>query len=448
MKKTTYPNIIVPPPGPKAKEWIVRDDKIISPYNRPYYYPFVAESAKGCIVKDVDGNEYIDFNSGIAVMNVGHSHPKVVEAVKNQVEELIHYCYTDFRYPHVVKLAERLLEIIPIDSDKKIFFGNSGAESIETAIKTVKWHTQKPYLLSFIGGFHGRTMGALSVTASSSKYKEHFYPMMGGVRHAPYAYCYRCTFNLEYPSCGFACVDYIEDVIFKKYLPPDETAAMLIEAIQGEGGYVAPPEGYHKKLKKLADKHDILLIYDEIQTGMGRTGKWFAIEHYGIEPDVICMAKGIASGFPLSATIAKADVMDWGPGVHCSTFGGNPVCCAAAMAVMDVMKEEKLLENAEKQGSYIKRRFNDIKEESNIIGDVRGKGLLVGIEIVKDKGTKEPGIEAMSKIRYRSWTKGLLLISCGESTIRIAPPLTINREYVDISIDIIESTLKEVEKEL
>lgn len=448
MTKKSYPHMIIEPPGPKARALIDREDRIISPYNRPFYYPFVAESAKGCIVKDVDGNEYIDFNSGLAVMNVGHSHPRVVEAVQQQMEKLIHYSYTDFRYPYVVDLAEKIMEIVPGDSAKKAFFGNSGAEGVEAAIKAVKWHTTRPYLLSFIGAFHGRTTGAVSVTASSQKYKRRFFPLMPGVRHVPYPYCYRCTFNLKYPDCGLACIDYIDDVVFKKYLPPDETAAIIFEPIQGEGGYIAPPEDYFVKLKKLADKYGILLIDDEIQAGMGRTGKWFAIEHYGIEPDIFCIAKGIASGLSLSATVAKEEVMDWEPGAHCTTFGGNPVACAAAIAVIDTIKEENLMGNAANQGSYIMRRFKEMQEESKIIGDIRGKGLMLGIEIVKDRDSKEPGAKEANEIKNRSWMKGLLLITCGESTIRIAPPLVITRELIDEGINIIQNSIKEVEKEL
>lgn len=448
MTEKKYPNIKVEPPGPKALEWLERDKKVLAPYNRPFYYPFVAESGEGCIVRDVDGNEYIDFNSGIAVMNVGHCHPKVVQAVSEQVKKFMHYSYTDFYYPYVVRLAEKLTEITPGDFPKKFFFGNSGAEAVEAAIKVVKWHTRRPYLLAFIGAFHGRTMGAVSLTASKPIQKKYFFPMMPGVVHVPYPYCYRCVFNLTYPDCNFYCVDYIEDMVLKKFVPPEETAAIVFEPIQGEGGYVVPPPNYFQRLKKLADKYGILLVADEVQSGMGRTGKWFAVEHWNFEPDVLCMAKGIASGFSLGGIMAKAEIMDWEPGAHCTTFGANPVACAAAMAVIDVIKEENLLENATKQGEYALKRLKEMQEKYEIIGDVRGKGLMIGVELVRSKYTKEPAEEESHEVIKRCWKKGLVIITAGDSTVRIAPPLIITRELFDIGLDILESCIKEVESEL
>jgi len=440
-----YPNIVIEPPGPKALEWIKREEKIISPYNRPYYYPLVVESAKDCIIRDVDGNEYIDFNSGLVVMNVGHCHPKVIEAIEKQIRKLMHYSYTDFRYPYVVQLAEKFLEIVPGETPKKIFFCNSGAESVEAAIKMARWHTKRPYIIAYTGSFHGRTYMAMSLTASSPKYRARFGPLVPGVEHVPYPYCYRCPWKQEYPDCDLWCVDFIDEYYFKKYVPPEETAAIVFEPIQGEGGYVPAPDGYFKKLKKLADQYGILLVDDDVQAGMGRTGKWFGIEHYGIEPDILCTSKGTASGLSLGVTAAKADVMDWGVGVHCTTFGGNPVACAAAMAVIDIIKEERLLENAARQGEYIMKRFKEAQESLELIGDVRGKGLMIGVELVKDRKTKEPAVEERDEVMRRSWKKGVAIIGCGTSTLRIAPPLTITRELVDTALDIIIESIKEVE---
>jgi 4-aminobutyrate aminotransferase len=443
---TAYPKIVVSPPGPKARETVKKDESLVSPsYAR--FYPLVIDSGKGCIVKDVDGNEFIDFNSGLVCLNVGHSHPKVVAAIKKQCDRFLHYSNTDFYYDEVIDLAGKLAEITPGDFNKKVYFGNSGAEAIEAAVKLAKWHSRRQLFIAFISAFHGRTIGALSFTASKPTQRRYFFPLMPGVTHVPYPYCYRCPFKLTYPECHYWCVDFIDEYVLQKYVPPEDTAAILYEPIQGEGGYVVPPPEYPKRLKKLADKYGLLFIDDEVQTGMGRTGKWFAIEHWDVEPDIICSAKGLASGMPLGAVIAKAKVMDWVGGSHASTFGGNPLSCAAALAVIDTIKEEKLLENATKQGAYIMKRLEELKARSEIVGDVRGKGLMIGLEIVEDKKSKKPAPEKVKEIMIRSWKRGVAVITCGTSTIRIAPPLVITRELVDSALDIIEDTVKEVEKE-
>ena len=443
---SSYPKIVVTPPGPKAREWVKKDENVISPsYGR--FYPLVVESAKGCIVKDVDGNEFIDFNSGLVCMNVGHNHPKVVAAIKNQCDRFLHYSNTDFFYKEVIELADKLAHIAPGGPEKKVYFGNSGAEAMEAAVKLAKWHTRKQLFLGFISAFHGRTIGALSFTASKPTQRRYFFPLMPGVTHVPYGYCYRCPYKLTFPECRYWCVDFIDEYVLQKYIPPEDVAAIVIEPIQGEGGYVVPPPEYHQRIKKLADKYGFLLIDDEVQSGMGRTGKWFAIEHWGVEPDIVCTSKALASGLPLGATIAKAKVMDWVPGSHASTFGGNPLSCVAAGAVIDVIKEEKLLENATKQGAYIMKRLTELKEKSEIVGDVRGKGLMIGMEIVEDKESKKPAPQKVSEIMMGSWKRGINVITCGASTIRIAPPLVITRELVDSSLDIIEDVTKEVEKE-
>jgi 4-aminobutyrate aminotransferase len=442
---SSYPKIVVTPPGPKARELVKKDESLISPsYGR--FYPLVVESGKGCIVKDVDGNEFIDFNSGLVCMNVGHNHPKVVTAIKNQCDRFLHYSNTDFYYKEVIDLAGKLAEITPGTPDKKVYFGNSGAEAVEAAVKLAKWHTRRQLFIGFISAFHGRTVGALSFTASKPTQKRYFFPLMPGVTHVPYAYCYRCPFKLTFPECHYWCVDFIDEYVLQKYVPPEDTAAFLVEAIQGEGGYVVPPPEYFQRIKKIADKYGMLFIVDEVQSGMGRTGKWWAIEHWGVEPDIVCSAKGLASGMPLGATIAKAEVMDWVPGSHASTFGGNPLSCVAASAVIDAIQEEKLLENATKQGAYITKRFGELKERSEIVGDVRGKGLMIGVEIVENKESKKPAPQKASEIMMRSWKRGVNVITCGASTIRIAPPLVITRELVDSALGILEDSIKEVEK--
>jgi len=443
---STYPKIVVSPPGPKARGFLKKDEQFISPsYVR--YYPLVVESANGCIVKDVDGNEYIDLNAGIACMNVGHNHPQVVTAVKNQCDRFLHYSNTDFYYKEVINLAEKLAEIAPGAFEKKTYFGNSGTEAVEAAVKLAKWHTRKQLFIGFISAFHGRTTGALSFTASKPVQKRYFSPLMPGVAHVPYAYCYRCPFKLNYPECHCWCVDFIEEFVLQKYLPPEDTAAILIEPIQGEGGYVVPPPEYFQRLKKLADKYDLLLIADEVQSGIGRTGKWFAIEHWSVEPDIICIAKALASGLPIGATVAKAEIMDWTGGSHASTFGGNPLSCAAAVAVIDVIKKEKLLDNANKQGAYALKRLGELEERSDMVGDIRGKGLMIGVELVQDKESKKPAVQKASQVITRAWKRGVAIVTCGASTLRIAPPLTIHREMLDTALDIVEDTINEVAKE-
>ena len=442
----SYPKIVVRPPGPKARELVKKDESLISPsYVR--YYPLVIESGEDCILSDVDGNEYIDFNSGLVCLNVGHRHPKVINAIKNQCDRFLHYSNTDFYYREVVDLAEKLSEITPGRFEKKVYFGNSGAEAVEAAVKLSKWHTRKHRFIAFIGGFHGRTLGALSLTGSKLVQRRYFFPMLPGVTHIPYPYCYRCPFKLSYPDCDYWCVDFIDELVLQRYLPPEEVAGIVFEPIQGEGGYVVPPPEYFQRLKKIADRYGFILIDDEIQSGTGRTGRWFAIEHWKVKPDIVCIAKAIASGLPLGATVARARLMDWERGSHASTFGGNPLACAAALAVIDVIKEEKLLENAEKQGNYILKRLQDLKEECEIVGNVQGKGLMIGAEIVEDKETKSPGVDKVREIMIRSWKRGIAIITCGASTLRIVPPLTITRELVDAGLEIIEDVIKEVEKE-
>ncbi|MBN1785123.1 MAG: acetyl ornithine aminotransferase family protein [Candidatus Bathyarchaeota archaeon] len=438
--------MVVRPPGPKARELVKRDSNAISPsYTR--YYPLVVDSGHDCIVKDVDGNEYVDFNSGLACLNLGHNHPKIVKAIKSQCDKFLHYANTDFYYQETVNLAEKLFQITPGDFQKRVHFGNSGTEAIETAIKLSKWHTRKHQFIAFIGAFHGRTCGATALTASKLAQRRHYFPLIPGITHVPYPYCYRCPFNLSYPECNFRCIDFIDDQVLQKYVPPEEVAGFVFEPIQGEGGYVVPPPEYFQRLKKLADKYGLLMIADEVQSGIGRTGKWFAIEHWKTDPDILCSAKSLASGLPLSATVARTRLMDWEAGTHASTFGGNPLACAAATNVIDVIKEEKLLENAEKQGSYIMKWLQNVKQEQEIVGDVRGKGLMIGVEFVEDKESKMAGVDQAREVMMSCWRRGVAIVTCGVSTLRLVPPLTITRELVDTSLEILGDVIKEVEKE-
>ncbi|MBC8224149.1 acetyl ornithine aminotransferase family protein [Candidatus Bathyarchaeota archaeon] len=442
-----YPKIVVKPPGPKAREIVERDHAIISPsFGRAY--PLVIKSGRGCIITDVDGNEYIDLNAGLAVCNVGHSHPRVVQAVKDQVDRFLHYSYTDFYYENYVDLGETLQELIPGDFEKKFFYGNSGAESVEAAIKLSRWHSRRQGILAYIGAFHGRTLGAVSLTASKPAQRRYFAPLVPGVEHIFYPYCYRCPFNLEYPDCGFRCVTYIDDYLFKKFVPPEEVAMIFVEPIQGEGGYVVPPDGYYKALRELCDEHGILIAADEVQSGFGRTGKWFASEHFDLVPDIICMAKGIAAGLPLGVTASRADLMDWTPGSHASTFGGNPVSASAAIEVIKIIKEERLLENAEKVGGHLMKRLREMQDSHPMIGDVRGRGLMVGVELVKDRDSKEPAKEETEEVMMRCFEKGAALVNCGVSVIRWMPPLLITEELIDSALEIFDGVLGEVEKKL
>jgi 4-aminobutyrate aminotransferase len=441
-----YPKMVVSPPGPKARELVVKDEQFVSPsYQR--YYPFVVESANDCIVRDVDGNEYIDFNSGIACMNVGHNHPRVVDAIKSQCDKFLHYSNADFYSKEVINLAQKLATVTPGEFAKKTYFGNSGTEAVEAAVKIARWHTRKQLFIGFTGAFHGRTMGSLAFTASKPVQRSHFAPFMPGVTHVPYPYCYRCPFKLEASSCDCWCADFIEEQVLQKFLPAEDVAAILFEPIQGEGGFVVPPAEFFPKLKKIADKYGLLLIDDEVQSGVGRTGKWFAIEHWGIEPDILCTSKALASGLPLSATIAKAKIMDWTRGSHASTFGGNPLSCVAAAAVLDIVKDQQLLDNANKQGTYAIKRLEKVQEETSIVGDVRGKGLMIGVELVEDQETKKPAVAKAAQVILRSWKRGVAVVTCGASTLRIAPPLTIQSDMLQAALDIVEDTIKEVAKE-
>jgi len=432
-------------PGPKAKAWVEKDTAAISPsYTRSY--PFVMDHGQGSEVWDVDGNRFIDFNAGIAVTATGHAHPAVVKAIQEQAEKFIHMSGTDFYYPVQIKLAEKLNALVPIGEETQVFFTNSGTESVEAAFKLARYYTGRPRMLAFVGAFHGRSMGSLSLTASKYVQLKGFAPLVPGVTHVPYAYCYRCPFHLEHPSCDIYCVDYIEETLFHHFVPAEEVAAIFVELIQGEGGYVVPPPEWHNRLKALMEKYGILYVADEVQTGFGRTGKMFAIEHWGVKPDIMTLAKGIASGMPVGAMVARKSLMTWPPGAHGSTFGGNPVCCAAALATIRLV-EDGFMENAARMGQRMMDRLNGIADDHPSMGDVRGKGLMIGIELVKDKATKEPAPDIRDEVAQRAFKKGLLILGCGPNIARFMPALNISQDIADEGLAIFEEALTEVEKE-
>ncbi|MBW1724426.1 MAG: acetyl ornithine aminotransferase family protein [Deltaproteobacteria bacterium] len=436
------PLIQKPLPGPKALKLIDQDRIYVSPsYTR--YYPLVVEKAKGLWVNDVDGNIFLDFTAGIAVCATGHCHPRVVKAVKEQADRLLHMSGTDFYYRAQIALAKKLSSITPGEGGKKVYFGNSGAEAVEAAFKLARWHTKRELNLAFYGAFHGRTMGALSLTASKTIQKKHYNPLVPGITHIPYAYCYRCPYNLQYPECELGCVQWIEDTLFRTTIPPEEVAAIIVEPIQGEGGYIVPPPEFHKKLNSLAKKYGILYVTDEVQSGMGRTGKMFAMEHFDVDPDIIALAKGIASGMPLGALIAGTEIMNWEAGSHASTFGGNPVSCQAALVTIELLEEE-LMKNAADQGDYLMAGLRELQQSYECMGDVRGKGLMVGVELVKDRETKEPARTWRDEIIQNAFYKGLLLLGCGENTIRFSPPLTVTAGEIDTCLSIFDNVVKEI----
>jgi len=432
------PHLVTALPGPKAAAIIERDGAVISPsYTRQY--PLVIERGEGAIVEDVDGNQFLDFAAGIAVVATGHSHPRVVSAIQKQAAKFLHMSGTDFYYESMVSLAEKLARLTPGNMARRVYFGNSGTEAIEAAIKLARFHTGRDKFIAFLGSFHGRTMGALSLTASKVTQRRGFHPPLP-VHHIPYANCYRCPYGKQPETCKVECVAVLEDQLFKTVLPPEEVAGIVVEPIQGEGGYVVPPAKFHQELRRIADRYGILLIHDEVQSGMGRTGKMFASEHFDVSPDIVTLAKGIASGLPLSATVARADVMTWPPGAHASTFGGNPVSIAAALTTIELLEEE-LVENAAHIGAYMLERMKAWPERFRIVGDVRGRGLMIGLELVLDKEAKTPASELRDRLETMAFERGLLILGAGRSSIRLCPPLVITREQADFAIDTLDECL-------
>ncbi len=441
------PKVVVPIPGPRAKKIVARDSKVMSPsYTRAE--AIVASDGWGCYVRDVDGNVLLDLSSGMFVLNYGYSHPRLITAVERQAKKLTHFAGTDFYYESQVDLAERLTKITPGNFSKKVYFGNSGAESVEAAFKCARWHTRRPRIISYTGAFHGRTFGAMSLSSANVLHHRNFSPLVPGVSFMPYPYCYRCPFGKECPDCSFACIEFIRDQL-RKVIPPEEVAAVITEPIQGTSGYIIPPDGYYQEVKKLCRENDWLFIADEIQTGLGRTGKMFAIEHWGVVPDIVCIAKALSGGIaPIGATIAKSKVMDWEPGAHASTFGGNLVACAAAIEGLKMIEEQNLVKNAAKLGGYMFKRLKELEEKSKLIGEVRGKGLLLGLEMVKDKRTKERAPKERDMLVEESLKRGLIIFRGGRSVIRIAPPLIIQPEELELGLNIFEESLREVERKI
>lgn len=439
------PHIKTPLPGPEAQKVLALDRQYISPsYTREY--PLVARRGEGMFIEDVDGNTFLDFSAGIAVVSTGHCHPDVVSAIQRQAETLIHMSGTDFYYPVMATLAKKIASISPGDFQKRVYFGNSGTEAMEAAMKLARYHTRRHRFIAFLGGFHGRTFGALSLTASKAVQRNGFGPLLEGVTHLVYPNPYRCPWGRSGSECACDCVcaDFIEERLFKTAVPPQEVAAIVVEPIQGEGGYIIPPAKFLDRLRQLADRHGILLIFDEVQCGMGRTGKMWASEHAGVVPDILITAKGIASGLPLGVTIARADLMDWGPGAHASTFGGNPVACAAALETIRLL-EEKYIANAARMGEYLLKHLRDWPDKHSIVGEVRGRGLMIGIELVKDQKTREPYPEARRRVLHRAFERGLLILGCGESTLRLMPPLILEREHADLALEELDRCISEVE---
>jgi 4-aminobutyrate aminotransferase len=426
---------------------MIERDKAVISSSYPRDYPFAMDYGKGTEVWDVDGNRFLDFMGGIAVVSTGHSNPKVVKAIQEQAEKFIHIS-SDFYHEKWVALGEKLDEIAPFEEQAMSFMTNSGTESVEAAIKLARYHTGRMNFIGFTGAFHGRTMGAVTFTASKTAYHGGFYPLMNGVVHAPFPNPYRPILETRPgEDYGEAVVRYIEEQILEHIIPPDEIAGILVETIQGEGGYLIPPDGFYPALRKLCNKHGILLIVDEVQSGMGRTGKWWAIEHFGVEPDVLTSAKGLASGMPLGACIARKSVMDWKKGTHGNTYGGNPIACAASLATIDLIENE-YMENAATTGQYAMDALTEIMQRHPSIGDVRGKGLMIGVEFVKDRDTKEPAKELTEHVIHRAFERGLLMLSCGQSVIRVAPPLSISKSEVDEGLKLFEEAISLAEKEM
>jgi 4-aminobutyrate aminotransferase len=438
------PDLKTPLPGPRAAEIIARDERVVSPsYTRGY--PLVMAGGQGAVVEDVDGNRFLDCAAGIAVNATGHAHPEVVRAIVDQAQRYLHMSGTDFYYEPQVRLAEEMAAIAPMKGATRSFFGNSGTEAVEASLKLAKWYTKRHNIIAFLGSFHGRTMGSLSLTSSKTLQRKGFGPMVPGVYHAPYANCYRCPVGSTPDACGAECVSYITDQILVHLVSPDEVAAIVVEPIQGEGGYVVPPPVFIERLRALASQYGMMLVADEVQSGMGRTGKMFAIEHFGVEPDIVAVAKGIASGMPLGVCTARAEVMSWPPGAHASTFGGNPVSCAAAIATIGLLRRE-LVKNAADVGAALFDGMRALADKHPLIGDVRGKGLMIGVECVRDRTTKERAVEEREEVVMAAFRRGLLVLGAGKNTIRLSPPLVLTKPQAATAVGILDEAFTEVEK--
>jgi 4-aminobutyrate aminotransferase len=434
------PNIKISPPGPKAKEILEKDHLYTAPaYGR--VYPLVVKQGRGMAIEDVDGNRFLDFMAGIAVVSTGHSHPAVVKAIEEQARKFLHICGSDFYYEPMVELAEKLNQLAPGSSPKKVFLTNSGTEAIEAAIKLTRYSTKRQHIVAFEGAFHGRTLGSLSLTTSRSSHRAHFGPLIPAIHHVPYGFDGHAAHDADGRPRSER-LDYLEKVIFRREVTPEEVAAIFVEPIQGEGGYIVPPPGFLPAVQDLCRRHGILLVLDEIQSGFGRTGKMFACEHWGVEPDILCVAKGIASGLPIGAMIARSEISSWTRGTHGSTFGGNPVACAAALATIQLL-EEGLVANAAETGRYLKEQLAQIQKRHAQIGDVRGLGLMIGVEFIQPGADRALDRHRRDQVVQKCFETGLLLLGCGEATIRFCPPLIVTREDVDTAVMIFEAAVRE-----
>jgi 4-aminobutyrate aminotransferase len=442
-KELQKPIIKTELPGPKGRAIIAADAQYVTPsYPRPDY-KLVAERGYGVWIEDADENVFLDCNAGVAVCSTGHCHPEIVEAITKQTQTLIHMCGTDYYYKQMPELGKKLDEIVPVKSPTKTHFANSGAEAVETALKLAMFATKRQKFISFFGSFHGRTLGALSLTSSKKAQRLGFARQVLDVTHVPYPNCYQCPFEkgkCDDGTCCLGTIKWIENRLFQTTTPPEEVAAIVIEAVQGEGGYVPAPIEFMKAIREICDKHGILLIVDEVQSGMGRTGKMFATEHYGIEADIVCIAKGIGSGLPIGACVARADLMTWHKGAHASTFGGNPVCIASALKTIELL-QGGLVENAQVVGDYLQAGLRKLQEKYECIGDVRGLGLMIGVEFVEDRASKTPNPTLRDKIEMECFNRGLIILGCGSSTIRWSPPLILTKENVDVALEIFDEAI-------
>ncbi|MGQ0798392.1 MAG: acetyl ornithine aminotransferase family protein [Methanobacteriota archaeon] len=438
------PDIKVTPPGPKARAVIERDKQFVATTTKAA--PVVVKRASGSIVEDVDGNVLIDFASGISVLNVGSAHPKVVEAIRRQAGEFTHFAGTDFYYDIQTQLAERLAKNTPGKHRKKVFLSNSGTEANEAAVKIAKYGTKKHMFIAFLRSFHGRTQASLALTASKARQRAGFFPTMPGVVHVPYAYCFRCPYKLTYPSCDFYCANIIEDTYMETVAPPQDVAGIVVEPVQGEGGYVVPPPGWMDRLAKIARDNDILLIDDEVQTGLGRTGKMWAIEHSKAVPDILTSAKSLGGGVPIGATVYPAEMDFKEYGIHSNTYGGNPIAAAASLATLDVIDAEGLVARSAKVGEHMARRLDEMKERYEFIGDRRGLGMMQATEIVTDGKSLKPDPKRRDAIAKDAVEHGLILLACGESVLRYIPPLNIPQEILDAGLDVLEGCFRRAVK--
>jgi 4-aminobutyrate aminotransferase len=434
LSTAVAPRLITEVPGPEALARIELDRMVTSP-SLPRAYPLVPRRGSGSVIEDVDGNLFLDLNAGIAVTSTGHAHPRVVEAIQRQAQDLVHYSASDFFLPIYAEVCRELDRIAPMKADARSFLTNSGTEAVEAAIKLARYATGRQYVLAMFGSFHGRSYGSVSLTASKSLYRAGFGPMLPGVIHTWFGDCQHCPLNLTYPECDFATVRYIEDVLFQRLVRPYEVAAIIVEPILGEGGYIVPPDGWLAELRELCTRHGILLIADEVQSGMGRTGKMWAVQHFDVEPDIVLTGKGIASGMPLGAMIAREDLMVWETGAHGSTYGGNPLSCAASLATIDLI-EESLMQNAVETGGFLMEGLRAVAERQPLIREVRGLGLMIGIEF--------PDHDTMVAVEEAAFGRGLLVLGCGENAIRMSPPLVFRHDQAETALELFEEAVAEV----